>query len=91
MRASMPNSCVRIRLTNDRNAITFYYSHDVGKSWFMQGLRMEVSRLHHNVFGGFLGLRIGIYSANESGIVTRDFRHRALGCSCHVIGVPNPG
>lgn len=78
MRAPMRSSRVRIRLTNDQNVVTFHYSHDDGKSWVLHGLRMEVSGIHHNVFGGFLSLRLGIYSANEGSIVLRDFTYRAL-------------
>ena len=81
MRSPMPTSSVRIRLTNDRNVITFHYSHDDGRTWVLHGLRMEVSGLHHNVFGGFLGLRIGIYSANEGSVVVRDFTYRAIDLS----------
>jgi xylan 1,4-beta-xylosidase len=81
MRSPMPTSSVRIRLTNDRNVITFHHSHDDGRTWVQHGLRMEVSGLHHNVFGGFLGLRIGIYSANEGSVVVRDFTYRAIDLS----------
>ena len=53
---------VRVRLTNDSNIITYEYSHDDGRSWTLHGTRMEVSGIHHNVFGGFLSLRVGLYS-----------------------------
>jgi xylan 1,4-beta-xylosidase len=79
MRASMPTRKVRIRLTNDNNVVTYHYSHDDGKTWVQHGLRMEVSGIHHNVFGDFLSLRIGIYSANEGSVVVRDFQYRAAG------------
>ncbi|MEP6899920.1 MAG: hypothetical protein ABI870_15455 [Rhodanobacter sp.] len=60
-------------------------------SWLLRGLRMEVSGLHHNVFGGFLGLRIGIYSASEGDIVIRDFRYRALSSSGYTSGISSLG
>ncbi|MFI4958168.1 MAG: hypothetical protein ACHP7C_03290, partial [Lysobacterales bacterium] len=91
MRSPMATSSVRIRLTNEGNVITFHYSHDDGKSWVLHGLRMEVSGLHHNVFGGFLGLRIGIYSANEGRIVMRDFTYRALDSSGHATAKASVG
>ena len=78
IRQAMPTSRVRIRLTNDGNVVTWHYSHDDGKSWTLHPLRMEVSGIHHNVFGGFLALKIGIYSANEGSVVLRDFSYRAL-------------
>nr|WP_239538555.1 family 43 glycosylhydrolase [Dyella mobilis] len=77
MRTPMKTSSVRIRLTNDNNVITYHYSHDDGKTWVLHGLRMEVSGIHHNVFGGFVSLKIGIYSANEGSIVVKDFTYRA--------------
>lgn len=81
MRSPVSTSTVRIRMTNDRNVITFHYSHDGGKTWTLHGLRMEVSGIHHNVFGEFLSLRIGIYSANKGSIVVRDFTYRAIDLS----------
>jgi xylan 1,4-beta-xylosidase len=38
---------------------------------------MGVSGLHHNVFGGFLPLRIGIYVAGQGEARLRNFRYRA--------------
>ncbi|MBE1160486.1 family 43 glycosylhydrolase [Dyella acidiphila] len=77
-RKPMASSSVRIRLTNDHNVITWHYSHDGGKTWVLNDLRMEVSGIHHNVFGGFVSLNIGIYSAGEGSVVVRDFRYRAI-------------
>jgi xylan 1,4-beta-xylosidase len=77
-RQPMHTSRVRIRLTNDRHVVTYHYSHDDGKTWDRNGLRMEVSGIHHNVFGGFLSLKLGIYSADEGSILVRDFNYRAL-------------
>ena len=39
---------------------------------------MEVSGIHHNVFGGFLSLKIGIYSAGDGSIRVSRFTYRAL-------------
>ena len=78
MRAPWPAKTTRARVTNENNVITFHYSNDEGRSWTLHGLRMEVSGYHHNVFGGFLSLKIGIYSAGSGRIRLRDFRYRAL-------------
>jgi len=78
MRQPMPTRRVRVRVSNDRQVVTWHYSHDDGRTWVQHGLRMEVSGIHHNVFGGFLSLRIGIYAAGRGGIVVRDFSYRAL-------------
>lgn len=78
LRAPMKTSSVRIRVTNDRHIVTYRYSHDNGKTWTLHGHRMEVSGMHHNVFGGFLSLKIGIYSAGEGSVRLRDFKYRAM-------------
>lgn len=78
MRAKRATSSVRVRMTNDDHIVTFRYSHDDGKTWVLHGLRMEVSGIHHNVFGGFLSLKVGIYSAGGGSVVLRDFKYRAL-------------
>lgn len=77
-RMRMATGSVRIRVTNDENVITWHYSHDAGKTWIRHPTRMEVSGLNHNVFGGFLSLKIGIYSVGAGRIALRDFRYRAL-------------
>ncbi|WP_020657038.1 family 43 glycosylhydrolase [Massilia niastensis] len=81
MRAARATSTVRVRMSNQDNVVTFRYSHDDGKTWVLHGLRMEVSGLHHNVFGGFLSLKVGIYSAGKGTVELRDFRYRALAAS----------
>lgn len=48
------------------------------KSWQLHGLRMEVSGLHHNVFGGFISLKLGIYCAGSGSVRLSDFKYRAL-------------
>jgi xylan 1,4-beta-xylosidase len=78
MRTPMPTKRVCIRLTNDNNVITWHYSHDDGKTWVLHGLRMEVSGIHHNVFGGFVSLKVGIYSASEGSTLVRAFTYRMV-------------
>ena len=68
---------LRLRVTNDENVITWYYSHDDGHSWQRHGTRMEVSGMHHNVFGGFLSLRLAVYVAGEGDARMRDFSYQA--------------
>lgn len=77
-RQPMRSTGVRVRMENRDNVVTYHYSQDGGKSWTQHGHRMEVSGIHHNVFGGFLSLRIGIYSAGKGSIRLRDFNYRAL-------------
>jgi xylan 1,4-beta-xylosidase len=45
---------VRAHMTNDHNVVTFRCSHDDGRTWQPHTIRMEVSGVHHNVFGDLL-------------------------------------
>jgi beta-xylosidase len=68
-----------LRLTNDRHIVSFHHSAD-GKTWqIFRDRQMEVSGYHHNVRGGFMMLRPGLYSAGRGQAVFRDFRFRTLG------------
>jgi xylan 1,4-beta-xylosidase len=78
MRAKSPGRKLRIRVTNDRNVVTYRYSHDDGKTWQLHGLRMEVSGMHQNVFGGFLSLKLAIYVAGTGSATLTRFSYRAL-------------
>ncbi|WGL18400.1 family 43 glycosylhydrolase [Microbulbifer bruguierae] len=71
-------SSLRIKLLNHNNVVTYHYSRDGGETWHLHGHRMEVSGLHHNVFGGFLSLRVGLYSAGDGDVRFRRFRYRAV-------------
>ncbi len=77
-RTTIDATSVRVRITNDDNVITYHYSLDGGKTWVRHPTRMEVSGLNHNVFGGFLALRIGIFAAGADSVRLRDFTYRAL-------------
>jgi len=76
--ADIDASRIRLRVTNNENIVTWYYSLDDGRTWIRQGVRNEVSGFHHNVFGGFLSLKIGIYSAGQGSVRLSDFTYRAL-------------
>lgn len=69
---------MRLKLRNIDNVATWLTSSDDGASWTRNEMRMEVSGLHHNVFGGFLALRVGVYAAGEGQVRLTDFRYRAL-------------
>jgi len=77
-RQKMANRRLRIRITNDSHVVTYHYSRDEGRTWTRLDTRMEVSGLHHNVFGGFLSLKIGVYSAGDGAVRFSDFSYRAL-------------
>lgn len=67
-----------MRVRNDRHIVSFHTSGDGGKTWKRFDRGMEVSGYHHNVRGGFLMLRPGLYSAGKGEARFRDFRFRAL-------------
>lgn len=69
---------LRMRVTNNRHIVSYHLSGDGGASWQRFDRGMEVSGYHHNVRGGFLMLRPGLYSAGRGTARFRDFRFRAL-------------
>lgn len=77
-RLPIKNSRVRVRMINDHHVITFQYSQDNGRTWKLHPTRMEASGMHHNVFGGFLSLNVGIYCAGSGKVLLNDFQYRAL-------------
>ncbi len=77
MRQKMTTKTVRIKVINRQHDVTFHYSHD-GTQWTQHPWQMEVSGLHHNVFGGFSSLKVGIYSAGSGEIVARQFTYKGL-------------
>ena len=76
--ANPHGTSMRIRVTNDRNIVTYDTSADGGKSWTRFDRGMEVSGYHHNVRGGFLMLRPGLYAGGAGSARFRDFTYRAL-------------
>ena len=68
---------IRFKIANVDNVVTWFHSYDEGATWTRNEMRMEVSGLHHNVFGGFLSLRVGAYVAGAGEAILRDFRYRA--------------
>lgn len=71
-------SRMRIRVTNNRHIVTYDTSGDGGKTWHRFDRGMEVSGYHHNVRGGFLMLRPGLYAAGPGAAKFRNFRFTAL-------------
>lgn len=69
---------LRMRVTNRRHIVTFDTSGDDGQTWQRFDRGMEVSGYHHNVRGGFLMLRPGLYAAGPGEAKFRDFRFTAI-------------
>lgn len=67
-----------LRLTNREHIVSFHTSGDGGQTWQRFDRGMEVSGYHHNVRGGFLALKPGLYAAGPGAATFRNFRYRAL-------------
>lgn len=66
-----------LKLKNNRHVVNTYFSKD-GKQWQKVRRGLEVSGYHHNVFGGFLSLRAGIFAAGEGQVEFKNFEYNAL-------------
>ena len=77
MRQKLLSNVVHIKVTNRSNVLTWHFSFD-GKTWIKHSWQMEVSGIHHNVFGGFLSLRPAIFSAGKGEVRARDFVYKGL-------------
>lgn len=67
-----------LRVTNRDHIVSFHTSGDGGRSWQRFDRGMEVSGYHHNVRGGFLALKPGLYASGPGDARFRNFRYRAL-------------
>jgi xylan 1,4-beta-xylosidase len=76
--ANPHGSKMLMRLRNDRHIVAFHTSGDGGKTWKRFDRGMEVSGYHHNVRGGFLMLKPGLYAAGKGSARFKGFKYRAL-------------
>ena len=65
-----------LRLTCDHHEVTFAY--DDGSGWKSIRRGMETSGYHHNVFGGFVSLRVGLVACGTGTASFRDFTYQTL-------------
>ncbi len=75
MRQNVAAKSVRLRVTNHANIVTFHYAVD-GGAWVKHPWQMEVSGYHHNVFGGFVSLKFGVYVLGAGEAKLRDFVYK---------------
>lgn len=68
---------LHLRLVNDENVVTFYYSDD-GRAWTRER-SFEVAGYNHNVADGFLSLRPGLYASGEATARFSNLVYRARG------------
>ena len=69
---------MRMRITNRRHIVSIHTSGDNGATWQRFDRGMEVSGYHHNVRGGFLSLKPGLYCAGSGEARFRDFQYKVL-------------
>jgi xylan 1,4-beta-xylosidase len=77
MREPFDGRTVHVKLVNRDNIISFHHSRD-GQQWTRHPWQMEVSGFHHNVFGGFLSLKIALFASGGGDVRMRHFRYRAI-------------
>lgn len=75
-KATVPTGRVHLRIVNDADVPSFYYSID-GREWVLQG-STETSGFNTNVFGGFLSLRPALFAAGKGAARFRDFIYHEL-------------
>lgn len=66
-----------LRLVNDAHIVSFYYSFD-GVEWIRYDKVADVSGFHHNTFGGFQSLRIGLDAVGKGTVIFRDFSYNVI-------------
>ena len=69
---------IHLKIVNDRNIVTFYYSSD-GREWTRHGVRSETSGYNANTLDDLASLRPALFAAGKGWVRFRDFRYRALG------------
>ncbi|MFD2034688.1 family 43 glycosylhydrolase [Belliella marina] len=68
---------VFLRLKNVNNTVDMYYSKD-GDNWTKIQNSLEISGFHHNAFGGFLGVRIGLCSMGKGSVKFKNFVYKPI-------------
>ena len=65
----------RLRLRSVGHVVTWWYTDSDGV-WIRHPWQMEVSGIHHNVFGEFTALKVGLLAAGEGSATYSDFTYR---------------
>ena len=68
---------VFLRLKNQQHTVDMYYSFD-GVTWHKMEKSVDVGAYHHNAFGGFISLRLGLSVYGNGKAKFKDFRYTAL-------------
>ncbi|WP_088102792.1 family 43 glycosylhydrolase [Halalkalibacter urbisdiaboli] len=68
---------IRLKIRNIDNIVSFYFQEE-GSDWLKYDKVIDSSGFHHNTFGGFLSLRIGLDVIGEGNATFTEFRYRQL-------------
>ena len=66
-----------LRILNDENEVSFYYSSN-GKDWERVERTIDATGFNHNVFGGFMSLRAGIFAFGGGKVIFDNFVYTTL-------------
>lgn len=66
-----------LKILNDENEISFYYSGN-GKDWTRVERSIDATGFNHNIFGGFMSLRAGIFAFGDGNVLLDNFVYRKL-------------
>ena len=77
MRQPVAGQRHRLKVTNREHIVSFHHAAGDGP-WTQHPWQMEVSGFHHNVFGGFLSLRLALIAAGQGEVRLRRFSYRGL-------------
>lgn len=66
-----------LRILNDENEVSFYYSAD-GKNWNRVERSIDATGFNHNIFGGFMSLRAGLFAFGEGNVRFDNFQYNKL-------------
>lgn len=66
-----------LKVLNDDNEVSFYFSNN-GKNWSRVERSLDMTGFNHNVFGGFLSLRAGLYAFGNGKVKFRNFVYKKI-------------
>ncbi|WP_100406463.1 family 43 glycosylhydrolase [Bacillus solitudinis] len=74
---SYKGQAIKLLIKNIDNIVSFYYKETEG-DWVKYDKVIDCSGFHHNTFGGFLSLRIGIDTIGQGKAKFKHFQYRIL-------------
>jgi len=74
---SYHHKTIRLKIRNDRQVVSYYYA-GPGMKWTKIIESEDISGLHHNMLGGFLSVRPGIFAAGNGKAVFARFIYRPI-------------